>query len=145
MLDVILLFGKLVLLGLVYLFLFAVVRAGLAVVSAGPSASGAVFASGGATWALLVDSGPAELRGVRVPLDAPVTIGRSADADITIADSFVSGRHARVSPGTAGPVVEDLGSTNGTVVNGSRISGPVALKRGDKVVLGDVVLKVEHT
>ena len=43
MLEVILLFGKLVLIGLMYLFLFAVVRAGLAVVSSGPSASGAVF------------------------------------------------------------------------------------------------------
>jgi hypothetical protein len=144
MLEVILLFGKLVLIGLMYLFLFAVVRAGLAVVSSGPSASGAVFVATGTPWALLVDSGPAELKGVRVPLDTVVTIGRSADADITIADTFVSGRHARVTPSAGGPIVEDLGSTNGTVVNGARISGPTTLRKGDKVTLGDVVLKVER-
>jgi hypothetical protein len=143
-LDIILLFGKFVLIGLMYLFLFAVVRAGLSVVSAGPAASGAVFSPSAAPWTLLVDSGPAELKGVRVPLDGPVTIGRSADADITIADSFVSSRHARVSPGPGGPVVEDLGSTNGTVVNGKRIASPTALRKGDKVTLGDVVLRVER-
>jgi hypothetical protein len=144
MLDVILLFGKLVLVGLMYLFLFAVVRAGLGVVSAGPSASGASFSPGATPWALVVDAGPAELRGVRVPLDASVTIGRSPEADITIADSFVSSRHARVSPSAGGPILEDLGSTNGTVVNGARIAGPTTLRKGDKVTLGDVVLKVER-
>ena len=144
MLDVIVLFGTFVLIGLMYLFLFAVVRAGLAVVSSGPAASGAVFSPAGAPWSLLVDSGPAELKGVRVPLDSPVTIGRSPDADITIADSFVSSRHARVTPSATGPVVEDLGSTNGTVVNGARISAPAALRKGDTVTLGDVVLKVER-
>ena len=144
MIDVILLFGKLVLIGLMYLFLFAVVRAGLTVVAAGPSASGAAFGPTGTPWVLLVDSGPAELRGVRVPLDGPVTIGRSAEADITIADSFVSSRHARVTPSAGGPIVEDLGSTNGTVVNGARIGGPTTLRKGDKLTLGDVVLKVER-
>ena len=144
MLDVILLFGKLVLVALMYLFLFAVIRAGLSVVAAGPTASGAVFTAGGTPWSLLVEAGPVELKGVRVPLDAPVTIGRSADADITIADSYVSSRHARVSPSAAGPVLEDLGSTNGTVVNGASISGPTTLRKGDKLTLGDVVLKVER-
>ena len=144
MIDVILLFGKLVLIGLMYLFLFAVVRAGLAVVSAGPSASGAYFAPTGAPWALLVDAGPAELKGVRVPLDTVVTIGRSPEADITIADSFVSNRHARVTPSAGGPIVEDLDSTNGTVVNGARISAPTTLRKGDALSLGDVVLKVER-
>ena len=144
MLEVILLFGKLVLIGLMYLFLFAVVRAGLTVVSAGPTASGAVFAATGTPWSLLVEAGPAELKGVRVPLDSVVTIGRSAEADITIADSFVSSRHARVAPSAGGPILEDLGSTNGTVVNGARISGPTTLRKGDKVTLGDVVLKVER-
>ena len=145
MLDVILLFGRLVLVGLMYLFLFAVVRAGIAVVAAGPSASGAAFSATGAPWALLVDAGPAELKGVRVPLDGSVTIGRSAEADITIADTFVSNRHARVTPSAGGPIVEDLGSTNGTVVNGTRISGPTTLRKGDNLTLGDVVLKVERT
>jgi pSer/pThr/pTyr-binding forkhead associated (FHA) protein len=141
--DVVLLFGKLVLIALLYLFLFAVMRAGIRVVSGGPTASGAVFSGAGAPWSLLVEKGPAELRGVRVPLDSAVTIGRGADADITIADTYVSTRHARVTKGAGGPVVEDLGSTNGTVLNGNLISRATTLKAGDRLTLGDVVLKVE--
>jgi pSer/pThr/pTyr-binding forkhead associated (FHA) protein len=141
--DVVLLFGKLALIALLYLFLFAVMRAGIRVVSGGPTASGAVFTSAGTPWSLLVEKGPAELRGVRVPLDGAVTIGRGADADIIIADTFVSTRHARVTKGATGPVVEDLGSTNGTVLNGALVSHATALKSGDRLTLGDVVLKVE--
>jgi pSer/pThr/pTyr-binding forkhead associated (FHA) protein len=141
--DVILLFGRIALIALLYLFLFAVVRAGIRVVSAGPASSGATFATTGAEWFLLVEKGPAELRGVRVPLDTPVVIGRSTEADITIADSFVSSRHSRVTPSAAGPVVEDLKSTNGTVLNGGSVSRPTTLKKGDRLTLGDVVLKVE--
>lgn len=141
--DVLLLFGKLALIALLYLFLFAVVRAGIRVVSGGPVASGAVFAGAGAPWSLLVEKGPAELRGVRVPLDGTVTIGRGTGADITIADTFVSSLHARVSPGAGGPVVEDLGSTNGTVLNGNLITHPTTLKAGDRLTLGDVVIKVD--
>jgi pSer/pThr/pTyr-binding forkhead associated (FHA) protein len=143
MIDVILLFGRIALVALLYLFLFAVVRAGIRVVQTGPSSSGAVFAAKGAEWSLVVDKGPAELKGVRVPLDSPIVIGRGSDADITIADSFVSSRHARVTPSAAGPVLEDLKSTNGTIVNSAAVTRPVTLKKGDKVVLGDVVLKVE--
>jgi pSer/pThr/pTyr-binding forkhead associated (FHA) protein len=141
--DVVLLFGRLALLALLYLFLFAVVRAGIRVVSGGPTASGAVFAGAGTPWSLLIEKGPAELRGVRVPLDGAVTIGRGTGADIAIADTFVSTRHARVSPGAVGPVVEDLDSTNGTVLNGNLISRATTLKAGDRLTLGDVVLKVE--
>ena len=144
MIDVILLFGRIALIALLYLFLFAVVRAGVRVVSAGPVSSGANFVTTGSEWLLAVEKGPAELRGVKVPIDGPVVIGRSADADITIADSFVSSRHARVTPSAGGPVVEDLKSTNGTVVNGATVTRPLTLKKGDRVTLGDVVLKVER-
>ncbi len=143
MVDVILLFGKIALILLLYLFLFAVVRAGVRVVATGPAASGAVFAPTGTEWSVVVEKGPAELRGVRVPLDTAVVIGRAAEADITIADSFVSSRHARITPGAGGPVVEDLRSTNGTVLNGAQIARPTTLKKGDRITLGDVVLKVE--
>ena len=143
MVDVILLFGKIALIGLLYLFLIAVIRAGTRSVASGPAASGAAF-SGGSDWSVLVERGPAELRGVRVPLDGPVIIGRSAQADITIADTFVSNRHARIAPTPGGPMVEDLGSTNGTVVNDRLISRPTNLSKGDRLTLGDVVLRVDR-
>jgi hypothetical protein len=143
--DVVLLFGKIALIVLLYLFLFAVVRAGVRVVAGGPTASGAVFTTTAAEWSVVVEKGPAELRGVRVPLDTAVVVGRSAEADITIADTFVSSRHARITPGAGGPVLEDLKSTNGTLLDGKPVTRPSTLKKGDRVTLGDVVLKVEKT
>lgn len=137
MVDIVLLVGKLVLLALLYLFLFAAVRAGLGYVrAAGPAAAGARLA-------LVVDKGPRELKGVSVPISGPVVIGRSPGADIVIADDFISSNHARVTPAPDGTaVIEDLESTNGTIVNGSAISRPAALASGDTVDLGAVRLKV---
>jgi hypothetical protein len=142
--DVVLLFGKLALLGLLVLFVVATMRVGIRLVAGGAAAKGASFGNATADWCLVVQAGPPELRGVRVPIDRVVTIGRSPDADITIADSFVSGHHARVSPGAGAPVITDLDSTNGTVLNGSRIAHATNLADGDLVTLGDVVLKVER-
>jgi hypothetical protein len=138
--DIVLLVGKLVLLALLYLFLFAAVRAGLGYVkAAGPAAAGARLA-------LVVAEGPREIKGVSVPVTGPVVIGRSPGADIVVADDFVSSTHARVTPSPDGTaVVEDLDSTNGTVVNGSRIARPVALAAGDLIDLGAVRLKVVRT
>ncbi|MBE0477182.1 MAG: FHA domain-containing protein [Coriobacteriia bacterium] len=141
MVDIILLFGKLVFLALMYLFLFAAVRAGLGLVG-GPSAAPARV--GG--LALAVTRGPAELRGVKVPLKGPVVVGRSPEADIVIADDFVSSKHARVVlAGGGGAVLEDLGSTNGTLLNGRRVTRSVPLKPGDLIGLGTVELRLERS
>jgi hypothetical protein len=76
--------------------------------------------------------------GRRVVLDHDkVTLGRLPECELAIADSGVSRRHAEVRRGPDGSwVVADLGSTNGTKVNGSRISGPRELKDGDEVTVG---------
>jgi hypothetical protein len=74
------------------------------------------------------------------------TIGRSRDCDIVLADANVSRRHAEVLPGAAGTwMVSDLGSTNGVVVNGRRITGYEPLAPGDRMALGtaEVVFDVE--
>jgi predicted component of type VI protein secretion system len=65
-----------------------------------------------------------------------VTIGRGRDAGLVLADELVSRRHARVTLAGPGAVVEDLGSRNGTYVNGERIHGPVRLVPGDQLQLG---------
>ena len=136
MVDIVLLVGRLVLIALLYLFLFAAVRAGIGYVrAAGPAARGVHLA-------IAVVEGPRELKGVSIPIAGPIVIGRSPGADIVIADDFVSSAHARVTPTPDGAaVIEDLNSTNGTVVNGTRISGAVALASGDTVDLGTVRLK----
>lgn len=138
MIDLALLAGRLLLLALLYLFLFAVARAGIGLVSVQRVKKAGAFT-------LAVTQGPPELRGVALPVTAPVVIGRSPGADIVIGDDFVSGRHARVSPIGAEVVLEDLGSTNGTLLNGARIAGAQTLRPGDTIEIGAVRLTVDRS
>jgi pSer/pThr/pTyr-binding forkhead associated (FHA) protein len=80
--------------------------------------------------------------GRRVDLVAPLTVGRAADADLALADELVSRRHARASLDDAGAVVEDLGSRNGTYVNGNQIHGPTRLVPGDQLQLGVTLVEL---
>jgi uncharacterized membrane protein YdfJ with MMPL/SSD domain/pSer/pThr/pTyr-binding forkhead associated (FHA) protein len=87
---------------------------------------------------LKVLSGPAE--GSTIPLGGdPLTIGRGTLAG----DPEVSDSHARVVEGGGRHLIEDLGSTNGTFVNGTRIEGPTELGPGDTVTLGTSKLEIE--
>jgi serine phosphatase RsbU (regulator of sigma subunit)/pSer/pThr/pTyr-binding forkhead associated (FHA) protein len=65
-----------------------------------------------------------------------VSVGRAAGNDIVVADPFCSNRHAAVSRTSEGFALEDLGSKNGTYLNGRRIEGSVALSRGDEIAVG---------
>jgi len=163
MLQLVLLIGKFLFLLVLYLFILHVVRSagrGLALasppVTAVPSASpagtglpGGSLPEGGAIsqpgWSLVAASVPRMRKGTRVavPLAGPLLAGRSGDAGLYLEDTFVSGRHARFTVTSEGLVVEDLGSTNGTFVNGSEISGPTLLGPGDQVAIGDGVFMVE--
>jgi len=73
---------------------------------------------------------------------SPLTVGRAADADLVLADELVSRRHARVSHSGADAVVEDLGSRNGTFVNGNQIHGPTRLVPGDQLQLGVTLVEL---
>lgn len=138
MVDIVLLVGRLLLIALLYLFLFAAIRTGVGRVSgARRSAEGIPE--------LVVVRGPAELKGVRVPLDGPVVIGRSPGCDIVIADDFISALHARIVPEGEMLVLEDLGSTNGTVLNGTAITSAHDIKPGDTIDLGVVRLEVKRS
>jgi hypothetical protein len=71
-----------------------------------------------------------------------LTIGRSADNDLVIADSRVSRHHARISGRRGTLVYVDLGSTNGSRVNGVQV-GELVLGAGDRIEIGDTVIVVE--
>ena len=72
------------------------------------------------------------------------TIGRSSANDLPIADKMLSRQHARIiRDGNGGLTVEDLGSRNGTFVNGERLVALIPLKSGDRITVGGVTLKVE--
>jgi hypothetical protein len=135
MVDVALLFGRIVVIALLYFFLFAAVKTGVGMVAGRSKRTRRGLV-------LRVTKGPREITGISIPLDGPVIIGRSPDADLVIADDFVSGRHARIVPADDGPVLEDLGSTNGTLVNGQPATRPIGLSAGDVVELGQNRLEV---
>ena len=69
-----------------------------------------------------------------------ITIGRSPSNALALDDHCCSGRHAAIFPSGGGFAVKDLGSKNGTAVNGRRITGEVKLKKGDKIRVGDTTI-----
>ena len=72
-----------------------------------------------------------------------LVIGRDESCDLTLADEKASRRHAQLTVGADGiPVLEDLASTNGTYVDGRRISAPVALESGRSFTIGDTVIEL---
>jgi pSer/pThr/pTyr-binding forkhead associated (FHA) protein len=170
MTDTVLDLLKLALLGLLYLFfgrvLWAVwsevraprsVRAGVApgqaaaapapaakpAPASGPAPTRGTSRGGrGKAATTLVVLEPKANRGATFAIAGEVTIGRDTGCTITIADdTFVSGVHARVVTIDGQPMVEDLGSTNGSFHNGNKLSGMSLLHIGDRIQFGYTVLE----
>jgi hypothetical protein len=95
---------------------------------------------------LVVQKSPALDEGNEWVLNsAAVTVGRAPQNDIAIADDqFASARHARFEPRADGVWLEDVGSTNGTYLNGIRVSRPRKLTPGDVVRVGETELRYER-
>src|SRR4051794_38018331 len=84
------------------------------------------------------------MQGQEIPLDNDFTVGRGEQGSGSLAgDTEISRQHARFRRLDSGQVmVEDLGSTNGTLVNGTRIGGPYVLSPGDRVTVGKTTLEL---
>jgi pSer/pThr/pTyr-binding forkhead associated (FHA) protein len=78
--------------------------------------------------------------GTQVPADRPIEIGRQPGLGLTLRDDLVSRRHARITPSRGGVVVEDLGSLNGTFINGNQVFAPSFASAGDQVLVGVTVM-----
>jgi pSer/pThr/pTyr-binding forkhead associated (FHA) protein len=85
---------------------------------------------------------PPEQRGRLYDLGDELTVGRAAGCGVCIEDSYASQLHARVFRRGGQLYVEDLGSTNGTYLNRRKVAGPTAVRRGDKLQVGNTVLEV---
>ena len=94
---------------------------------------------------LVVLTSPALEEGETFSLNShPITIGRAANNDVAVADDeYASSRHARFEPRRDGVWVEDIGSTNGTFVNGIRLTRERKLTPGDVVRIGETDLRFE--
>jgi len=134
LIDTVLLIGRLLLVALLYLFLFTVMKTGIGLVRGRTRRDH--------EWSIAVERGPKELRGVKLHIAGPVIVGRSPGADIVINATYVSGRHARFFIVGKDLMLEDLGSTNGTYVNGQQITAPIALQNGDLVAIGNVDIRI---
>ncbi|CAN5174902.1 antibiotic biosynthesis regulator FhaB [soil metagenome] len=81
--------------------------------------------------------------GETISLDlSPLLIGRGADAAIRLDDDYVSTRHARIASSEDQWFVEDLGSTNGTYIGGSRLTQPTTVTLGTKIRIGKTTLEL---
>jgi Inner membrane component of T3SS, cytoplasmic domain len=96
---------------------------------------------------LVVQRSPSLEEGDEFPLNsAPVTLGRAGQNDLVLGgDEFASARHARIEVRGDGVWVQDLDSTNGTYVNGSRVAGAQRLDTGDVLRVGETDLRVEES
>jgi hypothetical protein len=100
--------------------------------------------NGGATDAFLVVVGGGGLsEGEHFDLFGGVSLGRSADADIRLDDRYASGLHARVFNRSGAYFVEDMNSTNGTLLNSRDLHGEAELTPGDVIRIGDTEFRFE--
>ncbi|MCL2819117.1 MAG: FHA domain-containing protein [Actinomycetia bacterium] len=138
MIDIILLAGRVALIALLYVFLLFAIKTGVGLVR------GSKGTAAGQGLSVTVASGPETLVGSTLPLTTALVIGRTHGNDIVIADDMVSSTHARITPLPDGAILEDLNSTNGTLLNGMRIYAPQNLVAGDKITIGMLTLVIDR-
>jgi hypothetical protein len=144
-------FGFLVVL---YLFLLWIARSALKdlrrTVAPAPDATGFHHApafgtppSAAAEAWLIAERGGGLEQGERFDLIGGLSIGRSRDADVQIDDRYASGIHARIFNRENRVYVEDMSSTNGTLLNDATLKGEAELLDGDVVRIGDTEFRLE--
>ena len=80
--------------------------------------------------------------GLTIRVTSTLVLGRSPEADLTLDDQYASDFHVRLAPQTDGLRLHDLGSTNGTFVNGERVVAPVTLRSGDELQIGQTIMEI---
>ena len=145
---------KIAFLVLLYLFIWMIVRSATRDVRTAPQESIVLSAAEAtalraqqpqtAKATLSVVSSPTLPAGRRLTIAEATTVGRSPDCALHLDhDEYVSSRHALITPVENGVWVEDIGSTNGTYVNGAQVTTARVLHAGDEIRIGETQLRVE--
>ncbi|TMK58233.1 MAG: FHA domain-containing protein [Actinobacteria bacterium] len=140
-------------LAVLYLFVLVIARSALKdlrrTVAPAPDATGFHAAPayseaprGPDGW-LIAERGGGLERDQRFDLIGGLSIGRSKEADVRIDDRYASSIHARVFSREGRFYVEDMGSTNGTLLNGATLQGEAEAIDGDTVQIGDTIFRLE--
>jgi FHA domain len=91
-------------------------------------------------WVISAETGP--LSGLSYPVLKPITLGRALECDLAVVTPHVSRQHARLDVENGQLFVEDLGSSNGTMINGKRSSGRQQLRHDDELRFHDIIFRV---
>ena len=81
-------------------------------------------------------------QGIELEVSDVTVLGRSSETDVVLDDPYASEFHMRLVAQDNGIMLHDLGSTNGTYVNGRRVTAPTQLRRGDTIQVGKTVMEV---
>lgn len=137
-------------LAILFLFLFWIARSARRDLVRTRSSSGSDYdrtvgpTPGGSHDAWLVVEASTDLApGTRFDLFGGATLGRSGQAEITFTDRYASGIHARVYPRGERFFIEDMNSTNGTLLDGAPVVGETELAEGAIVAIGDTSFRFE--
>jgi len=133
--DVILALLRIIFLGLVYLFVWQVARAigshlGISVKRKRREGRKVLFVRSESQ------------QGVELNVTDATVLGRSSETDVVLDDPYASDFHMRLVAQDNGIMLHDLGSTNGTYVNGRRVTAPTQLRRGDTIQVGKTVMEI---
>lgn len=133
--DLILAILRIIFLGLIYLFVWQVARAigshlGISVRRKRREGSRILFVKA------------ASAQGQEIAVTNVTVLGRSSESDVVLDDPYASEFHMRLVAQDNGIMLHDLGSTNGTYVNGRRVVAPTQLRRGDTIQVGKTVMEV---
>lgn len=108
----------------------------------GDATIGAVPAGSRDAWLVVIRGGGLEA-GTRYDLFGGATLGRSSEADISFSDRYASGFHARLYPRGDRYFLEDMNSTNGTLLDGGAVNSDTEVRDGSMIEIGDTAFRVE--
>jgi pSer/pThr/pTyr-binding forkhead associated (FHA) protein len=134
--DIILALLRIIFLGLIYLFVWQVARAigsqaGISIRRKRKEGSRVLFVRSESQ------------QGQEFEVKDVIVMGRSEETDVVLDDPYASEFHLRLVAQENGLMLHDLGSTNGTYVNGRRVSAPTELRRGDTIQVGKTVMEIK--